>query len=95
MATYMSDLTKAIFDADINGNVNTFRQNLQIEYVNTLKGMLTGPQSNRYNNFAKSAALYNLNYVKTKVSNSSGNISSKAHKDHLKLVINNTLEDVK
>jgi hypothetical protein len=95
MATYMSDLTKAIFDADINGNVNTFRQNLQIEYVNTLKGMLTGPQSNRYNNFAKSAALYNLNYIKTKVSNSSGNISSKAHKDHLKLVINNTLDDVK
>ncbi|MCR9016316.1 zinc-dependent metalloprotease [Aquiflexum gelatinilyticum] len=95
MATYMSDLTKAIFDADINGNVNTFRQNLQIEYVNTLKGMVTGPQSNRYNNFAKSAALYNLNYIKTKVNNSSGNVSSKAHKDHLKLVINNTLEDVK
>lgn len=95
MAVYMNDLTKAIFDADINGNVNTFRQNLQIDYVNTLKGMVTGPQSNRYNNFAKSSALYNLNYIKTKASNSNGSISSKAHKDHLKLVINNTLDEVK
>jgi hypothetical protein len=95
MATYMNDLTKAIFDADINGNVNSFRQNLQMEYVNTLKGMVSGNTSNRYNHLAKSAALYNLNYIKGKANNAGGNLSSKAHKDHLKLLIDNTLKEVK
>lgn len=95
MATYMNDLTKTIFDADISGNINSFRQNLQMEYVHTLKGMVAGSSSNRYNHLAKSAALYNLNYIKGKSNNSAGNISSKAHKDHLKLVIENTLKEVK
>jgi hypothetical protein len=95
MATYMNDLTKAIFDADINGNVNSFRQNLQMEYVNTLKGMVSGTSSSRYNHLAKSAALYNLNYIKGKANNAGGDLSSKAHKDHLKLLIDNTLKEVK
>ncbi|WP_373523091.1 zinc-dependent metalloprotease [Aquiflexum sp.] len=95
LATYMNDLTKAIIDADINGNVNSFRQNLQMEYVNTLKGMVSGTSSNRYNHLAKSAALYNLNYIKGKANNANGNLSSKAHKDHLKLLIDNTLKEVK
>jgi hypothetical protein len=95
MANYMNDLTKAIFDADINGNVNSFRQNLQMEYVNMLKGMVSGTSSNRYNHLAKSAALYNLNYIRSKANNAGGNLASKAHKDHLKLLISNTLEEVK
>jgi hypothetical protein len=95
MATYMNDLTKAIFDADITGNINSFRQNLQMEYVQLLKGMVAGSTGNMYNHLAKSAALYNLNYIKGKTNNEAGNISSKAHKDHLKLVIENTLKEVK
>jgi hypothetical protein len=95
MATYMNDLTKAIFDADIMGSVNSFRQNLQIEYVTVLNGMVAGNASKKYNHLAKSAALYNLNYIKRKATNAAGDISSKAHKDHLKLVIENTLKDVK
>jgi hypothetical protein len=95
VATFMNDLTKAIFDADINGNVNSFRQNLQVEYVNMLKGMVSGPNSNRYNHLAKSSALYNLNYIKGKSSNGSGNLASRGHKEHLKLLIENTLKEVK
>jgi len=95
MATYMNDLTKAIFNADIMGNVNSFRQNLQMEYVTVLNGMVAGNASKKYNHLAKSAALYNLNYIKRKATNAAGDISSKAHKDHLKLVIENTLKDVK
>lgn len=95
LATYMNDLTKAIFDADISGNVNSFRQNLQVEYVNTLKGMVAGTGSARYNHLARSAALYNLNYIKGKVSNAGGDLSSRAHKDHLKLLIENSMKEVK
>ncbi|HEX2723862.1 MAG TPA: zinc-dependent metalloprotease, partial [Gemmatimonadaceae bacterium] len=36
LSEVMADLTAAIFDADARGNVNTFRQNLQLEYVNRL-----------------------------------------------------------
>ncbi|MFD2203648.1 zinc-dependent metalloprotease [Shivajiella indica] len=95
VATFMNDLTKAIFDADINGNVNSFRQNLQIEYVNMLKGMVSGPTSNRYNHLAKSAALYNLNYIKGKAGNGTGNVASRGHKEHVRLLIDNTLKEVK
>jgi hypothetical protein len=88
-------LTKAIFDADINGNVNSFRQNLQLEYVNTLKSMVMGASSARFNHLSKSAALYNLNYIRSKAANANGNIASKAHKDHVKLLVENTLKEVK
>jgi hypothetical protein len=95
MATYMNDLTKTIFDADISGNVNSFRQNLQLEYVTILNGTVSGTKSNKYNHLAKSSALYNLNYIKRKATNTAGDLSSKAHKGHLRLVIENTLKDVK
>ena len=36
----MGDLTDAVFAANIRTNVNTFRQNLQIEYVARLASML-------------------------------------------------------
>ncbi len=95
MATFMNDLTKSIFDADINGNVNSFRQNLQVEYVSLLNNIVTGPTSSRYNHLSKSSALYNLNYVKGKVSNANGDIASKAHKNHLKVLIENVVKEIK
>lgn len=36
LSEMLSDLTAAIFDADMNGNVNSFRQQLQIDYVKRL-----------------------------------------------------------
>lgn len=96
LATFMNDLTKSIFDADINKNVNSFRQNLQIEYVNSLQDMVSGPGSKRYNNLARSAALYNLNYIKGKVgAASTGDLATKAHKEHIKILIENTIKEIK
>jgi hypothetical protein len=94
LATYVNDLTKAIFDADINGTVNTFRQNLQVEYVNGLKAMLIGNASSRYNNASKAAALYNLKAIRAKVAVASGDAATKAHKEYLKTVIDNILKEV-
>lgn len=37
--TYLSELTDAIFEADLKGSVNTFRQQLQQEYVKRLIGV--------------------------------------------------------
>jgi hypothetical protein len=95
LSTYMDDLTKAIFAADINGTVNSFRQNLQLEYVNMLKGVITGPASARYNHLSKSVALYNLNYIRGRAAVASGDLATRAHKEHMKVLIDNVMKEVK
>ncbi|WP_205958070.1 zinc-dependent metalloprotease [Flavivirga algicola] len=94
LSTFMNDLNRAVFKADIYSNINSFRQNLQLEYTNMLIDMLTGKQSSRYTNNAKSMALYNLKNIKAMASNT-GNIASRAHKQHLRTLIDNALKDTK
>jgi len=92
---YMTDLNNAVFKADIYGNVNTFRQNLQVEYVNMLIKILTGNTKGRYGNISRSMVLYNIKIVKKMTANSNGNIITRAHKSHLTTLINNALKEVK
>ncbi|KJD36186.1 hypothetical protein PW52_06180 [Tamlana sedimentorum] len=94
LSKFMSDLNNAIFKADIYGNVNSFRQNLQLEYTNMLINILTGKQSGSYTNNAKSMALYNLKIIRNMAS-VSGNISTKAHKQHLRTLIDNAIKEIK
>jgi len=94
LSTFMNDLNNAIFKADIYGNVNSFRQNLQLEYTNMLIGSLTGKQSSQYTHAAKSMALYNLKNIR-RMAAPSGNVSSRAHKQHLRTLIDNALKEIK
>ena len=94
LSTFMSDLNKAIFNADIYGNVNSFRQNLQLAYTNQLISMLTGKSKNSYPNMARSMALYNLKKIKS-MSAASGNVASRAHKQHLRTLIDNAVKEIK
>lgn len=94
LSAFMTDLNNAIFKADISGNVNSFRQNLQVEYTNMLIGALVGTQASRYSNAAKSMALYNLNAIKSMAA-PSGDIASKAHKQHLRTLIDNAMKEIK
>lgn len=87
----MSDLTSAIFDADARTNVNTFRQNLQLEYVNRLVGIVgtvitapsvapgaTGPA--QYGYTSQSAAMASLRSIQSKLAGkSSVNAETVAH----------------
>ena len=91
----MTDLNNGIFKADIYGNVSTFRQNLQIEYVNMLINIVAGNAKERYGNIEKSMVLYNLKKIKNMAANGSGNIVTKAHKSHLITLINNALKEIK
>ncbi|WP_425659108.1 zinc-dependent metalloprotease [Tenacibaculum ascidiaceicola] len=93
LSTFMTDLNNAIFRADVNTNINSFRQNLQTEYTKMLLKMVNG--KSKYTNTSKAMALYNLNRIKSWVSNGVGNIATKAHKSQLKLLINNNLKDIK
>ena len=94
LSLFMTDLNNAIFRADIYSSVNSFRQNLQLEYTNILIDMLTGKQNKEFNNSAKSMALYNLKAIRTMAS-PSGNVASRAHKQHLRTLIDNALKEVK
>jgi hypothetical protein len=94
LAAFMSDLNQAIFRADIYGNVNSFRQNLQVEYTNNLTQILTGKSKNSFPNNARSMVLYNLNKIHAMAA-SSGNTSSRAHKQHLRTLISNALKEIK
>jgi len=94
LSMFMTDLNKAIFNADIYGNVNTFRQNLQVEYTNMLIGALTGKQKDRFTNNAKSMAIYNLKNIRAMAA-PAGDISSRAHKQHLRTLIDNSLKEIK
>ncbi|MGB0524342.1 MAG: zinc-dependent metalloprotease [Flammeovirgaceae bacterium] len=89
---FMTDLNDAIFKADAYGNVNTFRQNLQLNYTRMLSNMIIGKRNSRYSNLAKSMALYNMKQIRKIAANGRGNTLTKAHKEHLKLLIDKTLE---
>ncbi|WP_298421716.1 zinc-dependent metalloprotease [uncultured Kordia sp.] len=95
LSEYMRDLNNAIFVADINKSVNTFRQNLQVEYTNMLIEMLTGRSSGRFSNIAKSMAVYNLKTVRRYAANGLGDLTTKAHKTHLKTLIDNAMKEIK
>lgn len=92
---FMTELNKGIFSADIYGSVNSTRQNLQLEYVKKLIGMVSGKSKGRFSNASVTMALYNLRAINQMVANNSGNRASKAHKYHIKTLINNTMKEVK
>ncbi|KAA5821470.1 DUF5117 domain-containing protein [Algibacter amylolyticus] len=94
LSSFMVDLNNAIFKSDIYGSVNSFRQNLQLEYTNMLIDMLTGKQNTKYTNTAKSMALYNLKAIRSMAA-PSGNIASRAHKQHLRTLIDNAVKEIK
>jgi hypothetical protein len=89
LAEMMGDLTDAIFEADARGNVNTMRQNLQMSYVQRLAKMM----SNGYDTPSRSIAVYTLNEISDLLDGKRGNnISTQAHTQNLKLVIERALD---
>ena len=95
LSTFMTDLNDMMFKPDVYGSVNSFRQNLQAVYTKRLIEMITGRTSGRFSVAAQSMAIYNLNNIKTWVSNGTGDVATKAHKNHLKTLITNALKEVK
>ena len=87
----MSDLTDAVFAADARGNVNTYRQNLQLEYVTELAAMIRGQGAAAYDYVSKSAAVASLKRVQAQVAVPTGDAETRAHRQHLALVVNEAL----
>ena len=95
LSNFMTDLNTMMFKPDVYGSINSFRQNLQAVYTKRLIEMISGRTSGRYNIAARSMAIYNLKNIKTWVSNGTGDLATKAHKNHLKTLITNAMKEIK
>lgn len=88
---YMADLTNSIFSTDAKTAVTTIRQNIQIEYVKRLAGMLD--EKSTYDNVSKSMALSELKRLDTMMaSGASPDALTKAHREHVRSVVKGVLE---
>lgn len=94
LPTFMEDLNDAIFSDDIKGDVNSFRQNLQLTYTRQVIALLTGNNKDKYSPRSRSMAINNLWQIKNWVQIPQGNLETIAHKRHLKLLIDNALEHI-
>jgi hypothetical protein len=84
----MDDLTDAVFEADAEGNVNTFRQNLQLAYVQGLAKVLSEDGQKAYDPIAQTAALHSLRRVDDLIDGRRGaNAETRAHTEHILLII--------
>jgi len=83
-AAYMRDLTDAVFAADAQGTVNTFRQNLQIAYVEALATVVGDAGNEQYDHVAQSAALQSLQQIEGLIEGKRGvNAQTRAHTTHV------------
>jgi hypothetical protein len=90
LTEYMIDLRNSIFQDDVNTNISITRQNLQLNYINKLISIID--QKSKFDNISKSSAYYNLNWIKSNLNISSGNISTRQHKQYLVFLIESIQE---
>jgi len=94
LSAMMNDLSNAIFAADLRTDVNTFRQNLQLDYVNRLLAMVSGEAKATYDNVAQSTALHNLRRIENMLEGHRGvNAETRAHRENIQYSIRRGLHD--
>ena len=93
----MTDLTEAVFAVDMAGNVGSFRQYLQIEFIHRLTKILND-NSGKFDALARSAVLVQLENLATSIENKGRNqvatglnVSTQAHVRHLDRLLRKSL----
>lgn len=90
-AIVLSDLVSVLFDADILGSVNMYRQNIQTEFVSRLAQIMSDPLK-QYDNPSKAAAHHALSNLYTTLKRTSaGDMQTKAHRKNLSFLIEKAL----
>lgn len=85
-----ADLTDALFEKDLRGKVNGYRQNIQLHYVQTLLNMLN---DSRYDFVARSNAMMALKNIRKWMKRAQyGEIGTRAHREHIEFLIARTLD---
>jgi hypothetical protein len=84
LVSVAEDLTNAIFNDDLRGDVNTFRQNLQLEYVNRLIAMVSGATKAQFDYLSQSTALHNLRQIESTLQGNRGiGAETRAHRANI------------
>lgn len=80
----ITDLTNAIIEEDLKKDVNTFRRNLQIEYVYRLINLMQSTGDLEYDNLSKAAAYDNLVQIRKNISKRYGpSLETRAHRNYI------------
>ena len=87
---YMIDLRNSIFKSDLNTNVSSIRQYLQISYVLRLIDIIDN--KSKYDLISRSKAHYNLVWLKDNLKNKRGNSSTQQHREYIINIINKAVE---
>ena len=91
LAEYMDDLTDMMFKGDLRTSVNTYRQGLQLMYVEALVKSLDA--KSRLNRVAKSAVLAQLRRIDRQQRDAtSPNGLTRAHRAHVRHLIDVALD---
>ncbi len=84
LVSVVEDLSNAIFSDDMTGSVNTYRQNLQMEYVNRLVAMVSGETKVQFDYLSQSAALQNLQEIESAMTGNPGSdAETRAHRSNI------------
>ena len=87
------DLTNAIFSDDMPRSVNTYRQNLQLEYVNRLIAMISGETKAQFDYLSQSTALHNLRQIENTLKGNRGiDAETRAHRANILYTIERGLK---
>lgn len=85
LSSYFTDLNNAMFKADKNRSVNSFRQNLQVAYVNKL---IVAAKDNSLNSMIHAQVLRQLNRLLQDMKNAkSSGATTNAHREYIAYLI--------
>ncbi len=85
LTDYMIDLRNSIFKDDLNTNISSVRQNLQISYVKKLINIVE--KKSTHDNISQSSAYYNIDWIKNNLNLNTGDFSSRQHKKYIKYLL--------
>ena len=93
LGSVVEDLTNAIFSDDMPRSVNTYRQNLQLEYVNRLIAMVSGDTKAQFDHVSQSTALHNLRQIESTLKGNRGiDAETRAHRANILYTIERGLD---
>jgi hypothetical protein len=88
----LNDLSSAIFKDDMNKSVNTFRQNIQIEYINRLIEIIND-KGDKHDSRSQSLALDQLRQIEKSFKLNPGiDQETQAHRQHINHIIAKALD---
>lgn len=93
LGKFVEDLSNAIFSDDMPRSVNTYRQNLQLEYINRLIAMVSGETKAQFDFLSQSTALHNIRQIESTLKGNRGvDAETRAHRANILYTIQRGLD---